>query len=91
MNPELWRRVEELYHAALEREASEREAFVERECAGDPALLREVSSLLRADQGTERFIEQRADEVLTQAPSVDESPSWLGRRGSPRQDNRRPR
>jgi eukaryotic-like serine/threonine-protein kinase len=46
VTPERLRRVEEIFHAAREREAAEREAFLADACAGDPALRSEVESLL---------------------------------------------
>jgi hypothetical protein len=55
MTPEPGKKVEELFHAALEREPSERDAFLEEACGGDEALLDEVKSLLNADERAERF------------------------------------
>lgn len=46
MTPERWRRVEELYHAALDVEPNGRAAFLETACQRDPGLKREVESLL---------------------------------------------
>jgi hypothetical protein len=46
MTPERWRRVEDLCHAAFERDTRERARFLEDACAGDDALLRDVESLL---------------------------------------------
>jgi serine/threonine protein kinase/Tol biopolymer transport system component len=46
MTPEPWRKAEKLYHAALEREPKERDAFLEKACAGDEALLDELKSRL---------------------------------------------
>ena len=46
MTPERWKQVNDLFHAALERDAGSREAFVRTEAANDPELLREVLSLL---------------------------------------------
>ena len=48
---ERWRRVEELFHAALERDPSERRAFLEQVCGGDGELLSDVSSLLARESG----------------------------------------
>jgi len=45
-----WARVTELFHAAVARPASEREALLSEECADDTALHREVRSLLTAHQ-----------------------------------------
>ena len=46
MTPERWQQIQELYHAALKREPSQRAAFLKEACAGDEALRREVESLL---------------------------------------------
>jgi hypothetical protein len=42
MTPDRWQKIERLYHAALEREESERAAYLAGACAGDDALRREV-------------------------------------------------
>ncbi len=47
MTPERWKRIEELYHAALACEAPDRPAFLAGVCAGDEELRREVESLLQ--------------------------------------------
>jgi hypothetical protein len=49
MTPERWATIERLYHEALVRSASEREAFLAEACAGDAGLRREVESLLGHD------------------------------------------
>jgi len=55
-----WRRVEELYHTALERAPSEREAYLVAECGSDDELRREVLSLLAHDGEAERLMETPA-------------------------------
>ena len=40
MDAERWRKIEQLYHAAQEREASDRPAFLQEACAGDEELRR---------------------------------------------------
>ena len=44
--PDRWSHVEALYHAARERDAGERAAFLDAACGGDADLRREVESLL---------------------------------------------
>jgi tetratricopeptide (TPR) repeat protein len=44
-----WVRLEELFHRAAEIPAAERQAFLDRECAGDPELRAEIESLLQHD------------------------------------------
>jgi serine/threonine protein kinase len=49
VNPERWKQIEELYHAAREQSREDRAAFVERGCVGDDDLRKEVESLLARD------------------------------------------
>ena len=51
MDAERWRRINELFHAALERDPGSRDAFIDEACAGDPALRTEVLSLVRMHSG----------------------------------------
>src|SRR5262249_25057856 len=46
MSPDRWRQIEEIFHAAQEREAGERERFLAVACGSDEELRREVESLL---------------------------------------------
>jgi Tol biopolymer transport system component/predicted Ser/Thr protein kinase len=63
MTPEQWRRIEGLYHAALERDAAERAAFLDAACGGDEELRGEVESLLRQRSTAKDFIEVPAVQV----------------------------
>jgi serine/threonine protein kinase len=47
MNPRRWKRIEALYHAALDRSPGERAAFLADACGADGELEAEVESLLR--------------------------------------------
>jgi serine/threonine protein kinase len=60
MTPEGWRRVDELYHRALDQAPDERAAFLEGACGGDESLRREVESLL-AQQVSTGFLASPAD------------------------------
>jgi hypothetical protein len=59
MMSDRWRRIEELYHSAVEREGEERTAFLNEVCAGDEVLRRELESLLACDGEPEAFAERR--------------------------------
>jgi len=50
MDAERWRRIEALYQAALAVEPSRRAAWLEKSCAGDESLRRELESLLAHDE-----------------------------------------
>jgi len=57
VTPERWRRVEELFEAALELPEAERGAFLDHAGAGDPELRREVARLLKSERRGEGFLE----------------------------------
>jgi eukaryotic-like serine/threonine-protein kinase len=63
MNPERWKQIERIYHAALEREPGERWTFLDQACAGDEELRREVTSPLDYDDKPASFIEAPVLEV----------------------------
>ena len=60
MQAERWRRVEQLYHAAMQQEENHRAAFLERSCAGDQDLRVEVESLMAYAQQTGQIIDKPA-------------------------------
>jgi serine/threonine-protein kinase len=64
MTPERWRRVEELYHAALTRGERDRMAFLVNACAGDEGLRREVESLLAQPASACGFLDGPAAAVV---------------------------
>jgi serine/threonine protein kinase len=60
MNPERWRRIEEIYHSVLEIEPAARRNFLAEACGGDEDLRREVESLLAQPDSTGAFLDQNA-------------------------------
>lgn len=60
MTPDRWRRIDELFEAALDRDPAEREAFLDEACGDDSALRREVERLLEVDERAGDFIERPA-------------------------------
>jgi Tol biopolymer transport system component len=48
MTPERWRRITGIFHAALLRDSSEHEPFLDEACAGDEPLRAEVEAMLAA-------------------------------------------
>lgn len=63
MDPERWRHINDVFHAALEHDADARAAFLESACGDDAALRREVESLLRSHAEADGFIETPAYEA----------------------------
>jgi len=86
MTPERWRDVERIYHAALERDGDQRAAFLADACKDDPALRREVESLLAYRTKASDFIETPvADAHPALAAIVSREHSLLQARPSPGQ------
>jgi hypothetical protein len=80
MSTDRWRRVEELYHEALRRDASQRATFLSEACADDEALLREVESLLRHEGSAAGFLAAPALEVSAKIMSEEPAAFFAGRR-----------
>jgi hypothetical protein len=56
MKPDRWRKVDELFEAALEREPASRAAFLDQACGSDKELRREVEKMLHFDNKAQDFI-----------------------------------
>src|SRR5580692_3557397 len=61
---ELWRRVEELCHRALELDEGGRADFLDSSCGDDQELRREVESLLAHEKKAEHFIDSPALDIV---------------------------
>ncbi len=85
MNPTRFRKLRETFEAAIEREPAKRKAFLEKKCAGDPDLLRELLSLLAShretDIETSAFLEQYSPLVEGQSVGPYVVRSEIGRGG----------
>ena len=68
MKPERWEQITEIYNSAQSLKKDERKAFLEKACANDKSLRREVESMLAADEKAGSFIAENA---------VKDSPSLL--------------
>jgi serine/threonine protein kinase len=65
-----WAAVKRIHQAALDKDPSERAAFVTESCGDNETVLREVQSLLSCEADAESFLER---------PAVDMVPkSWIG-------------
>jgi hypothetical protein len=63
MTPERWKRIEAIYHRALQLPAEHRASFLDVECEGDVSLRREVESLLEEGGETAGFMERPAMQI----------------------------
>src|SRR5438045_4413286 len=60
VTPERWKQIESIFEQALELEANERAAFVQKSCTGDEELRREVEPLLESHASAGGFIDDRS-------------------------------
>jgi serine/threonine protein kinase len=65
MKPELWRRAEELFHAALEQLPVDRRAFLDSACGQDTELRRHVDLLVSAEENAGSFLDKAGAADLT--------------------------
>jgi len=63
MTPEQWEEIEAVFQSALTRDAVERSTFVDRECAGNEALHKEVTDLLAAEEESRNYLTGSALEI----------------------------
>jgi len=75
MSADRQRLITQLCHAALERSAPDRAAFLREACAGDEALRQEVASLLDYEEAADRFLERPAVEEVARLVSNEPDPN----------------
>jgi serine/threonine-protein kinase len=71
MPPERWRQIEDLFHAALEREAEARPACLDGACRGDAELRRKVEALLQQDAQSDELLSQPIEKVAGEVLAGD--------------------
>src|SRR6185437_5847547 len=64
MDGERWRRVEEIYHQALDLNGPARAGFLQQACAGDDELRAEIESLIGFDSQADPLLEEPAWKAL---------------------------
>jgi serine/threonine protein kinase/Tol biopolymer transport system component len=81
MTPERWRAIREVLLGALELAPPERSAYLDRACATDQALRREVESLLTSsDEARSSFLESPPLAHLALAEALETEDSMAGHR-----------
>src|SRR2546426_12167486 len=83
MTPERWQQIEKLYHWALECEPIQRAAFLQKACAGDEALRKQLASLLAREEEAKSFIEVPVLEVAAKMFAVNKAQSLVDRQIGP--------
>jgi serine/threonine-protein kinase len=82
MKVDRWRRIEELFEAAVELEPARRAELLERECAGDTMLFKQVESLILSEREAGSFIDG-AIRHAAQEYEADQSHPLMDRRIGP--------
>ena len=83
MDPDRWRRINDLFHAALDREPAERGDFLRSACGDDSRLIAEVESLLQSHEQADDFIEVPAYESAAHRLEAEADESLVGRQLGP--------
>ncbi|HSE24166.1 MAG TPA: protein kinase, partial [Pyrinomonadaceae bacterium] len=77
MKPERWNQVDRLLGEALELSPERRPAFLDKACADDEELRKELDALLASDDGAQSFLEKPALEMAARA-LLEDKDSILG-------------
>ena len=70
---------EKIFHTAIAKPASEREAYLRKACSNNPELLGHLKNLIRAYDAQDDFLEAPpwGEDVTLESPSVVESPGMV--------------
>jgi len=66
MKPDRWHKIEQIFHAALQRKPEDRANFLNQSCAGDIALYDDVKALLTSYQNDDSFFEDSASALAAE-------------------------
>lgn len=77
MDSKRLRKVEEIYHAAADRSAGEREAFLDEACANDAGLRCQLVELLSFDDVADSFIDNPPDALAAEMFAGDQPAETL--------------
>jgi eukaryotic-like serine/threonine-protein kinase len=66
MKPDRWYKIEQVFHAALQRKPEDRASFLNQSCAGDTALYDDVKALLTSCENDDSFFEDSASALAAE-------------------------
>ena len=82
MERPVWDRIQEIYYLTLPMPLSERSAFIATACDNDLSLVREITSLLKADDSAAGFLESPVFELGLKIISSDSARTTVAANGS---------
>ncbi len=81
MDPEHWQKIKNVLAGALELASADRVAYLDRACAGDDSVRREVELLLQQeDRVSSQFLNEASLARMSAAALPAEENRWIGRR-----------
>src|SRR5258705_12618307 len=83
MTPQRWQHVEEIFQAALNLNAEERDRFVSEACANDADLKRNVESLLSQHESGGKLLEKSLSAETVLLERDEDADPMIGRRLGP--------
>jgi serine/threonine protein kinase len=66
MKPDRWYKIEQVFHAALQRKAEDRANFLNQSCTGDSALYDDVKALLDSYENDDSIFEESASALAAE-------------------------
>jgi serine/threonine protein kinase len=82
MERPVWDRIQKIYYSTLPMPHAERSAFIATACDEDPFLVREITSLLKADDSSAGFLESSVFELGLKIISSDSAKKSAAANGS---------
>lgn len=78
MTPERYQRIKQIFDSALERDPTQRLAFLEQACTGDTALRHEVDSLLALHESSSDLLDNSVGAMAAKLLAEDQTQSLIG-------------
>ncbi|MGH9852756.1 MAG: protein kinase domain-containing protein, partial [Blastocatellia bacterium] len=78
LTSERWRKVKQIFQAAIELPVVGRTAYLKEVCAGDPSMLAEVESLVAAHEQPGSFLDEPALDLAAADSSARQADSLIG-------------
>ena len=78
MTPERYQRIKQIFDAALERDPTQRLAFLEQACTGDTTLRHEVDSLLALHESSSDLPDNSVGAMAAKLLAEDQTQSLIG-------------
>jgi len=75
LDPERWKQIDEIFHAALDREPSSRTAFLADACKDDETLRAEIEALISSHEKESSLFQSPASDLAAEFLAKDRNNS----------------